>query len=181
MIEACLRNESQAQQFLYNKYASAVMGVCLRYIVDYHIAQDVLQDAFIKIFNNLHKFRLESSLKTWMRNIAANTAIDYLRRNKKSQLWMHLDEEIENIPDLQLDSEEENLVLDPESVFEMMKLLPDRYRICLNLFAIEKYPYKEIAQMLNMNEGTCRGNVAKARILLAKMIDDKKKVNSHAE
>lgn len=171
---ACARGERAAQHLLFQTHKNWVMGVCVRYMGSLD-AEDVFQETFMKIFNKITQFQGNASLKTWMRHLVVSQCIDTLRKNKKLKMFVELDEQF--VTDKPEDFENTEELLQPEEALEMLNSLPERYRVCLNLFAVEKYNYKQIAEILNMNEGTCRGNVSKAREMLREMLHKKKGLN----
>ena len=162
LIQACLRNDRNAQRKLYNAYAGRMLVVCVRYVQNQAEAEDILQEAFIKIFQNLDKFRSESTLGAWIKRIVVNTAINQIRAG------IHF----KDISDVQ---EYENQVSDNQSVIEgiqfqelieMIQKLPKGCQAVFNLFAIEGYKHHEIAELLNITEGTSKSQYSRARTIL---------------
>ena len=162
LIQACLRNDRNAQRKLYNAYAGRMLVVCVRYVQNQAEAEDILQEAFIKIFQNLDKFRAESTLGAWIKRIVVNTAINQIRSQQHFQ----------NMDDVQ---EYEDQVSDNQSGIEgiqfqeligMIQKLPKGCRAVFNLFAIEGYKHHEIAEMLNITEGTSKSQYSRARVIL---------------
>lgn len=164
-IEACINQDPQAQRYLYETYAPQMYGVCLRYAQDEAEAQDMLQDGFVKVFQNLNRYQDRGSLEGWIRRIMVNTAIDHLRRRKKNQQDVELNETI-------VDSEVSDAVdqLEAEFLMELVQSLPDGYRAVFNLYAIEGYSHQEIAQQLGISEGTSRSQYTRARRQLQRLI-----------
>ena len=167
LIRECISGNRHAQKTLYDTYSGKMMGVCLRYATDRSRAEDILQEGFIKIFNNLHKFRNEGSFEGWIRRIIVNTAIEHVRKEK--YISKHV--EIEQAYDIALD----NNIFQNLAANELLKLLqqlPPGYRTVFNLYAIEGYTHREIAVTLNIKEGTSKSQLAKARYTLQKMIKE---------
>lgn len=167
LIRECMAGNRNAQKALYDTYSAKMMGVCLRYSTDRSRAQDILQDAFIKIFNNLHKFRNEGSFEGWIRRIMVNTAIEHVRKEK--HMRKHV--EIEQAYDIALD----NSIFEKLAANDLLLLLqqlPPGYRAVFNLYVIEGYSHKEIAYILNIKEGTSKSQLAKARYTLQRIIKE---------
>lgn len=162
LIEACLRNDRNAQRKLYNAYAGRMLVVCMRYVQNQAEAEDILQEGFMKVFQNLDKFRAESTLGSWIKRIVINTAINQIRSQKHFQ----------DMDDVQ---EYENQVSDNlsgieaihfQELIEMIQKLPKGCRTVFNLFAVEGYKHHEIAQMLNITEGTSKSQYSRAKTIL---------------
>ena len=143
-----------------------MLGICMRYVKDYHVACDLMHDGFITVYSKIGDFRSEGSFEGWMRRIFVNTALGYLRKANVLNGSVPVDGLV------QLDNHD-------VTVFERMEAaelrrcidrLPDGYRVVLNLFAIEGYSHKEIAEMLGINEGTSRSQYARSKIYLQKML-----------
>lgn len=158
ILKACLSNDRTAQRDLFNMYAGKMMAISIRYTRHRLEAEDILQDAFIKVFSNLHSFKNEGSLEGWIRRIVVNTAIKNTYRKSFSQEDIGL----ENIKE---DSGDPNIIsaLSEEEIINLIAELPDGYRIVFNLYAIEGYSHKEIAEMLDIDEATSRSQLLKAR------------------
>ncbi|HXH20213.1 MAG TPA: RNA polymerase sigma factor [Chitinophagales bacterium] len=165
LINGCIVGNRDAQKMLYHRYASKMFSVCLRYAKDYHSAEDVLQEGFIKVFKYIPKFRREGSFEGWMRRIFINTSIEQLR--KAVSLYPIVDEE-----DKPIDILDETIFddLDHQDLLNMIQSLSPGYRTVFNLYVIEGYSHHEIAKMLGINEGTSKSQLARARMLLQKKI-----------
>ncbi|MCX6235444.1 MAG: RNA polymerase sigma factor [Bacteroidetes bacterium] len=162
----------QSHHVLYKKYASVMMGICMRYSRTSAEAEDILQDGFIKVFSYLKNYRHEGSFEGWIKRIMINTAINHYHQNLKFAL--HTD--IDNIDEQQLipvetdSSNETTYTLTQEEFMILIQELPDGYRVVFNLFAIEGYGHKEIADMLNISESTSKSQLFKAKKLLKNKI-----------
>ncbi len=166
LIAGCLQGERKAQESLYNRYASAMLGVCMRYLGRQDEAEDVMQEAFVRIFEKLDTFRGESGLQTWMTRIMVNFSLNYLRQRKA---LLALNEE--DAPELAtMESQQAHQSLDAAVVMAAIGQLPARYRTVLNLFAIEGYSHAEIGQMLGISESTSRSQFTRARQMLDKKL-----------
>jgi RNA polymerase sigma factor (sigma-70 family) len=164
-IRACINNERWAQKKLYEDHYSAMMAVALRYSNNHDDALDILHESFFKVFRNLQKYHTNTSLSAWIRRIIINTSIDYYRKEMKRNVH-DLDEAVQictNIPDVISE-------MNSEDILKAMQQLPYCYRSVFNLFVIEGYSHKEIAEMLQVNESTCRSNLAKARTKLKEIL-----------
>ena len=169
LIQDCLRNDRNAQRKLYNAYAGRMLVVCVRYVQNQTEAEDILQEAFIKIFQNLDKFRAESTLGAWIKRIVVNTAISQIR----------LQQHFQNMDDVQV---YENQITNNQSgiegiqfqeLIEMIQKLPKGCQTVFNLFAIEGYKHYEIAELLNITEGTSKSQYSRARVILQSMLSVK--------
>jgi RNA polymerase sigma factor (sigma-70 family) len=159
LIEACIHKDRDAQQLLYKEHYSKMMGVCLRYSNNKDDALDILHEGFIKVFRNISKYQPGTSLSAWMRRIMVNTAIDFYRKNVRRRT--------ENLDALSQVTEKEILLA--------IQTLSPAYRSVFNLYVIEGFSHKEIANELGITESTSRSNLVKARhklraILAAKSI-----------
>lgn len=165
LIQGCIREDRRYQGLLYEKYADRMFGVCLRYCNTREEAEDVLQEAFIKIFDKVSKFRNEGSFEGWMKRIMVNTALS----SKDKRILKYETQDIDNAPEPGIDPGAIHSMSQQE-IIELINLLPEGYKMVFNLFAIEGYPHKDIANMLNITESTSRSQYARARKQLMKMI-----------
>ncbi len=168
IIEGCIAGNRKAQKFLFEKYKSSMLGVCLRYCKSRDEAEDVLMEAFMMVLSQIHSFRGEGSIDQWIRRIIVNTAINNYRKNLKH--YFHAD--IENIAETDIEEDSNFEISDNHSVEDIIKAmqeLPQGYKIVLNMYVVEGYKHKEIAEMLNISVGTSKSQLSKAR----KIIQDK--------
>lgn len=172
IIKGCRKYESTAQRLLHNLYARKMYSVCCRYISDKEKAKDVLQEGFIKVFQNFNKYNEDGPVGAWIRRIIVNTAVSALRKDKKNLFQSLSDADEHNErgfadPIEEEDSEEDSSSLQnyfsQEELLSLIDSLPDNLKIIFNLFAIEKYSHKEIGVLLNINEGTSRIRLLRAR------------------
>jgi RNA polymerase sigma-70 factor (ECF subfamily) len=161
IIAGCKNDESWAKKKLYELYAPAMMGICFRYLKDYEKAKDALHEGFITIFLKIHTFS-GGSFIAWMRRILIVTTIEHLRSD---QSWRHtdVDEYVDRIETDEISAVEK---LSAEEILKCISELPKGYQVVFNLYAIEGYSHTEIAQMLNIKEGSSRSQYAHARQLL---------------
>jgi RNA polymerase sigma factor (sigma-70 family) len=171
LIQGCIREDRQCQQELFVRYAGKMLAVCLRYTRHEMEAEDILQDAFIKVFDNIAKFEFKGSLEGWIRKIAINTALkNYSKKGfKQEQIGMENPPDMAQEPDIYAHLQEEELL-------RLVSRLPDGYRLVFNLYAIEGYGHKEIAEMLGIQESTSRSQLVKARKMLQLMVVDLQKI-----
>lgn len=167
LIQKCIKGNGKAQRELYDRYAAKLMPLAMRYAKSQADAEDILQDAFIKVYKSLETFRQEAQFSTWMRRIVVNTAINHNRKKLYQQPML----DIEKTP---LHVEKELVIshLHITEILAMMQKLPVGCRTVFNLFAIEGYGHKEIAEMMEITEGTSKSQYSRARALLKVMIEE---------
>lgn len=173
LVERCGKGDNLARKQLYERYAGQLMAICIRYVGDREVAQDVLHDGFLSIFRSFGRFayRGEGSLKAWLSRIMVNEALGYLR--KKSAAYQEV--VVDELPEV-ADGEEEGMEQIPQSVLmQFIKELPDGYRTVFNLYVFEEKGHKEIAQMLGITEHTSSSQLYRAKSLLIKKINDYRK------
>lgn len=166
LIERCIKGERAAQEQLYMSYSRKVKGLCLRYARTVFEAEDILQEAFIKIFKNLKNYNNSGPFEAWMRRIVLNTAID----SYKSNLFLENQVNIDDTNELDLKPTVIGDNLTEQELLMVIGKLPDGYRMVFNLYAIEGYSHKEIAEMLNISEGTSKSQLSKARNYLKTLL-----------
>ena len=169
LIEGCIREDRKCQRFLWDKYAPKLLTVSIRYCRSREDAEDVLMEAFVKIFDKMSEFRGQSSLETWMRRVVVNTSINKLRATKITDT---IDSETNDIGYYDSGFDEMNA----KQLMSLLDRLPVGYRTVFNLFAIEGYSHKEIADEMGIDEGTSRSQLAKARKALQDMINNNEHV-----
>lgn len=160
LIEGCRKGNRASQKALYDRFCKKMMVVCLRYSKSIQEAEDILQEGFVKVFHGLEGFRQDAKLETWMTRIIVNTALNHHR--KKLYLFPMVDIETINLPQ----SEVSLSGLHFTQLLEMVQALPQGCQIVFNLFGIEGYSHKEIAEMLGISEGTSKSQYARAKSLL---------------
>lgn len=167
LIKNCKRNNAQAQEELYKRYASTLFSICLKYSPNYADAEDTLQDAFIVIFDKVGQFKGKGSFEGWLKRVTINTA---LQRYRKQSVLGIINEE--NIREVEIEVDEESISLD--FLLRIIQELPDRYRLVFNLYVLDGYSHKETANMLEISEGTSKSNLARARNILKDKIEASK-------
>jgi RNA polymerase sigma factor (sigma-70 family) len=157
IVKKCQRNEALAQRDLYESYKSILYGICRRYIKNEEDAKDVMVEVFVKIFNHIQDFTFEGSFEGWMKRIAVNESLMYLR--KKVIYYEELDNHQMNVME-DVHYEDEYIEQD---IMKLMDQLPDGYRTVLNMYAIEGYKHKEIAEILGVSINTSKSQLILAR------------------
>lgn len=177
LIRACQRGESIAQREIYTKYSRKMLGVCLRYVNSHFEAEDILINGFMRVFDKIAQYKHEGSFEGWVRKIMVNEALGYIRKNKN----MYLEVEIEKA-DYQANYSADNCELEAEDLLKLVQQLPTGYRTVFNLYAVEGYSHKEIADMLQISENTSKSQLSRARTLLQHYLHntEKKTVNKKA-
>lgn len=180
IIAGCRRMEKRAQRCLYDKYASLFLGIAFRYSRSKEDAEDILQEAFVKILTKIDQYSETGSFEGWMKKILVNTAISHYRNSQKHDFHKNFDSisetEIEN-SDYELDADE----FTREELLKSINLLPAGFKIIFNLYAIEGYKHREIAEMLDISVGTSKSQYSRARAMLQKKLAEMKKISKLAK
>ena len=168
IIKGCQKGKRKMQELLYQQYAGKIMGICIRYARDPDEAQDVLQEAFIKIYEKIGQVKEPKALPGWVKRIAVNTAINHYHKQKRIYQQSDLEEVKE------LTGEEENVIaaMSNQELLEVIAQLPEGYRMVFNLYVIEGYPHKEIADMLQISEGTSKSQLSKTKNMLKRLVNE---------
>jgi len=169
-IQACVKEEEWAQKKLYEKYYSTMYPVCLRYAVDDNEALDILHEGFIKVFRHISKYTVGTSLAAWIRRI--NTSIDYYRKKSRRRT-----EDIDNARGASTSDPGVVSQMSAQEIIACLQELSPAYRAVFNLYVIEGYAHKEIAEQLGITESTSRSNLVKARTKLKNLLIAKGAVN----
>lgn len=165
LIKGSIEGDPKMQEALYQKYAPKMYAVCLRYAGNNDDAQDLLQEGFIKVFRNLEKYRHEGSFEGWMRRIFVNTSIEQYRR--KVHLNSISEQEERGIEDASVSVLDQ---LAERDIVQLVQELSPGYRAVFNLYVIEGYSHKEIAELLSISEGTSKSQLARAKSILQKKV-----------
>lgn len=161
LLPRCLAGDQQAQFQLYHRYVTAMYNTAIRIVGHSGEAEDVLQEGFTKVFQQLHTFRQEASLGTWIKRIIVNTALNYLRI-KKRLYYVELDQNLDHIAE----ATDTALDIDAETIHSAIKKLPDGARVVFTLFAVEEMSHQAIAQQLGITESTSKTQYRRAKQLL---------------
>lgn len=167
LIERCKKNDAKAQSQIYKLYASKLFSLSLKYSRNYAEAEDNLQDAFVTIFKKIEQFKGKGSLEGWMKRITVNTALQCYR---SVGVFDIINED--QIEDVNIEIDNDSISI--EFLLQLIQGLPDRYRLVFNLYVLDDYSHKEIAEMLNISSGTSKSNLARARMILKDKIEQHK-------
>ena len=169
LIKECARQNIEAQEQIYRLYAGKMFGLCLKYSRNKEEAEDNLQDAFITIFEKIHQYKHKGSFEGWMKRIVINTALQKYR-DKKILHIIH--DQIED-KELTVDIEDSSFSLD--DLLKLIQELPNQYRLVFNLYVMDGYSHREIADELLISEGTSKSNLSRARAILREKLIEKGK------
>lgn len=165
LIENCIKGDRKSQKELYDRFSAKMFAICLRYSKNQMDAEDVLQEGFVKLFNNLNRFRGEGSFEGWVRRIFVNTAIEHIRRkNMNTSNGEGLENSIVDKKQNALDN------LYEKDLLSTSRTLSEGYRTVFNLYAVEGYSHKEIAMKLGITESTSKSQFSRAKALLRNLI-----------
>ena len=167
LIDNCKKNDTKAQSQLYKLFSSKLFSLCLKYSRNYAEAEDNLQDSFVTIFNKISQYKNKGSFEGWMKRVTINTA---LQRYRKKDVFNIINEE--NIEDVTVEIEDDDISID--YLLGIIQELPDRYRLVFNLYVLDGYSHKEVADMLSITTGTSKSNLARARLILKEKIENYK-------
>jgi RNA polymerase sigma-70 factor (ECF subfamily) len=165
LIEDCRKNKPKAQAMVYELYANKLFAVSYKYSRNRQEAEDNLHDGFMTIFNKIDQFKGTGSFEGWMKRIIINTALLTYRKDKVFHL---INDEIPE--EVSIEIEEENISVD--DLLTLIQELPNRYRLVFNLYVLDGYSHKEIAEMLAISEGTSKSNLSRARQILKQKLEE---------
>lgn len=170
LIKDCLSGNKQAQYELYQRFSGVLFGICLRYVRNRAEAEDLLQEAFMKIFSRLDSFGFKGSFEGWLKRLVVNQAINFRRDNLK-QLFVSTRADLPE-PENDEETATADLVsLPQQKLLQMVQSLPDGYRLVFNLYVFEDLSHQQIAGMLDISENTSKTQLMKARNKLKQMIN----------
>lgn len=167
-IKSCIQGDRAAQKVLYDRLAPRMFPVCMRYIGDRTLAEDILQDGFVTLFTHLNSYKGDGSFEGWARKIFVTTALMSLR--KKDALKMS--EELETVRSMKADTTSQIQNIGYKELMNLVMSLPPGFRTVFNMYAVEGYSHKEIGDMLGISETTSRTQLSRARIWLQKKIKE---------
>lgn len=171
LIENCKNNNTKAQGELYKLFSSKLFSICLKYSKNYAEAEDNLQDAFLIIFNKIEQYKSKGSFEGWLKRVTINSVLQKYRNQKVFDI---VNENI--VEDVELEVDEDDISID--YLLQIIQELPDRYRLVFNLYVLDGYSHKDIADMLEINIGTSKSNLARARQILKQTIENYKTTRS---
>jgi RNA polymerase sigma factor (sigma-70 family) len=160
IVERCKKNDRNAQKELYDVYSPVLFGICIRYSKSTQEAEDILQDGFIKILTKIKYFKGEGSFEGWMKKIIVNTAISHFHKNKKFNEF----QDIDRIKEAEIENEKyDGQEFTQEELLNVINKMPEGYKVIFNLYAIEGFKHKEIAELLNITESTSKSQYSRAK------------------
>ncbi len=174
LLNGCKKRNPHAQKRLYETYSSKMYAISYRYVKDSMEAEDVLVTAFTKIFERIDQFKNEGSFEGWIRRVVVNEALTHLRRNRSMYVETEL-EAADREPDYSSISDH----LEAEDLMHMIQELPSGYRMVFNLYAIDGYSHKEIAEQLDISENTSKSQLSRARAYLQKILLERDWTTQH--
>lgn len=165
LISACKKQDSRAQGELYKRYNRILYSICLRYSPNVEEAEDNLQDSFLTIFKKIGQYSGKGSFEGWLKRITVNTV---LQKYRKQQVFDIANEElVVDTEEVEVETEEIPL----QYLLKLIQELPDRYRLVFSMYVLDGYQHKEIAEMLNISDGTSKSNLARARTILKTKVE----------
>jgi len=167
IILGCINRDKLSEDLLYAHFAPIAYAICLRYASNTDDAKDIFQEAFVKVYLQIKNYNKQGSFDGWVKRIFVNTAIDYCRKNKN----IHFTAFTEQYEDKTINEDvQQHIDIPKEKLLQLIRNLPDGYRLVFNLYAMEKYSHKQIAETLHIEEGTSKSQLFKARKMLQKEI-----------
>jgi len=166
ILQGCLKNQAAAQRELYNRYSPKMLAVCYRFAHNREDAEDMLQEGFIKVFLQMHTFQNKGAFEGWIRRIIVHTCINHLKKNKRFNESV----DILHANSIQVREETVPSIVQAKQIVDCIRALPIGYRTVLNLYAIEGYSHKEIADMLDIEESTSRSQYTRAKQMLEEIL-----------
>ncbi|HCC52224.1 MAG TPA: RNA polymerase [Porphyromonadaceae bacterium] len=167
IIDACVRGESWARKKVYEMYAPTMMSLCIRYVGNREIARDILQDGFIKVFTHIHTYSYKGAFAGWIHRIFVTTSLEYLRKTDALRSAVDIMDYNEQLKDVDVSVLDR---LSEEDLMDCVERLPAGYRTVFNMYAIEGYSHKEIAEALGISVATSKTQFLRARTALQKSV-----------
>jgi RNA polymerase sigma factor (sigma-70 family) len=173
LIKACRRNDRRAQIDLYNCFSKTMYNTSFRIVHDSFLAEDIVQESFLKAFQSLEQFRGEVPFEAWLRRIVINRSIDQLRLRKIQ--WEELTERIADKEE-EIDEDKDEFEYKIEVVRKLIRELPDGFRVIISLYFLEGYDHEEIGQILNITSSTSRSQLTRAKRRLIELVKENQHV-----
>lgn len=177
LAKLCMEGNPKAQAGLFEKYSGQMMALCMRYAGDYDEAQDLFQEGFIKVYNKMHMYSGKGPLGAWIRRTMANNALDHLRRKQREAARVSMEDvsyklDHESVMD---PFESDEPLLPNDKLVELISRMPTGYRTVFNMYVVEEYTHKEIAEQLGITESTSKTQYRKAKAYMRKQINEELK------
>ncbi|ARV15885.1 RNA polymerase sigma factor [Polaribacter sp. SA4-12] len=175
LIQECCKQKIAAQAKVYQIFSDKLFAVCLKYSHNKEDAEDNLQDSFITIFEKIEQYKNKGSFEGWLKRITINTALQKYREKAPLQIVEEVSNKVE-VEELEL----KNTVFNVDVLLGFIQQLPDRYRLIFNLYVLDNYSHKEIAEMLAISVGTSKSNLSRARKILKEKLEGHQKKNENS-
>jgi RNA polymerase sigma-70 factor (ECF subfamily) len=172
LINDCKKGDIKAQEQLYRLYSGKLFSVCLKYSRNYAEAEDNLQDGFLIIFDKITQFKFAGSFEGWIKRIMVNNVLQQYRKTGFLEL---IHENIKEEESVDVEFDDDNISMD--YLLQIIQELPDRYRLVFNLYVMDDYSHKEIAEMMGITTGTSKSNLARGRMILKEKIEIYNRLN----
>lgn len=170
IIAGCIKKDRQAQKSLYEKYAAKMFGFCLRYSNSRADAQDLLQDGFIKVFDSIATLKEASQLEGWMSRIFINLAMSKFRKSSRGPVMVEVIDVLDDSEEVSIDDEP----MEVNEVLNCLMALPEKYRVVLNLYAIDKLSHKEISETIGISIANSKSLLFRARVMLKELVEQQR-------
>jgi RNA polymerase sigma factor (sigma-70 family) len=170
IIAGCVKKDRNAQKSLYEKYAAKMFGFCLRYSNSRADAQDLLQDGFIKVFDSIATLKEASQLEGWMSRIFINLAMSKFRKSSRGPVMVEVMDVLDDSEEVSIDDEP----MEVNAVLNCLMALPEKYRVVLNLYAIDKLSHKEISETIGISIANSKSLLFRARVMLKELVEQQR-------
>ena len=170
IIAGCVKKDRNAQKSLYEKYAAKMFGFCLRYSNSRADAQDLLQDGFIKVFDSIATLKEASQLEGWMSRIFINLAMSKFRKSSRGPVMVEVIDVLDDSEEVSTDDEP----MEVNAVLNCLMALPEKYRVVLNLYAIDKLSHKEISETVGISIANSKSLLFRARVMLKELVEQQR-------
>lgn len=167
ILKGCKKGDKTAQRQFYDMFKKLVFSVVMRYAKDVPEAEDIMQDTFVKLYRDLYQYQPTSALGAWVRRVSVNTALMHVR--KKRMLFS--DVELYNLVEHRQSNDDVFSTIGAKEIMKMVQQLPDGYRIVFNLYVVEGYSHKEIAEQLNVSVNTSKSQLSRAKKMLRSVLE----------
>jgi RNA polymerase sigma-70 factor (ECF subfamily) len=170
IIAGCVKKDRNAQKSLYEKFAAKMFGFCLRYSNSRADAQDLLQDGFIKVFDSIATLKEASQLEGWMSRIFINLAMSKFRNSSRGPVMVEVMDVLDDSEEVSIDDEP----MEVNEVLNCLMALPEKYRVVLNLYAIDKLSHKEISETVGISIANSKSLLFRARVMLKELVEQQR-------